>query len=359
MKIAYILLAHRIPEQLIRLVNRLNTANAHFFIHVDKRTEDAIFEQMCALAHLPNVQFLNRHVCNWSGFGHVAATIEGMQAIVNSAIKYDYVSLLTGQDYPIRSNDQIEFTLASAGGHSFVNYLSFPVAGWRAGGYERYQQWHFWIGDRLIAFPTEREFQHPILKPILNRLWKIAIQAFPFKRKFLPGLRPYGGSAYWCISKECHEYLLRFIDTNPSFVDYFRYVHIPDEMIFHTILANSPLRDTLINDHLRHIDWNKPNPPYPAVLTMADFPEIIEAEALFARNFDMTIDSEVLDRIDSELLGWSLNQSVQASSTPSGPQSPGRANEQATTVRPTTRPSSLATQSAFSAVGAPTHGGSS
>jgi hypothetical protein len=40
MKIAYVVLAHRYPDQLIRLIHRLNTENASFFVHFDKKTDD-------------------------------------------------------------------------------------------------------------------------------------------------------------------------------------------------------------------------------------------------------------------------------------------------------------------------------
>jgi len=37
MKIAYIILAHKNPDQIKRLVLRLNTEGTSFFIHIDKK----------------------------------------------------------------------------------------------------------------------------------------------------------------------------------------------------------------------------------------------------------------------------------------------------------------------------------
>jgi hypothetical protein len=59
MKIAYVVLAHRYPEQLIRLILRLNTENTSFFVHFDKKSDDKIYNQLVSeLSHLPNVYFL-------------------------------------------------------------------------------------------------------------------------------------------------------------------------------------------------------------------------------------------------------------------------------------------------------------
>lgn len=42
-RIAYIILAYKLPEQIIRLVNRLNTPESSFFIHIDSRTNNVVF----------------------------------------------------------------------------------------------------------------------------------------------------------------------------------------------------------------------------------------------------------------------------------------------------------------------------
>ncbi|MGF1986665.1 MAG: hypothetical protein RMY62_002115 [Nostoc sp. ZfuVER08] len=49
MKIAYIILAHKYPEQLKRLIHRLNTENVSFFIHIDKKVEAKIYHQVVTL----------------------------------------------------------------------------------------------------------------------------------------------------------------------------------------------------------------------------------------------------------------------------------------------------------------------
>ena len=76
MKIAYVISAYKYPEQLSRLITVLHTENTSFFVHVDKKTDINIYEQIVgSLNHIPNVYFLERHKCYWGVFGHVKATI--------------------------------------------------------------------------------------------------------------------------------------------------------------------------------------------------------------------------------------------------------------------------------------------
>jgi hypothetical protein len=77
---------------------------------------------------------------------------------------------------------------------------------------------------------------------------------------------------------------------------------VPDEHFFHTIVLNSPLKDTVVNDDLRYLEWHHPDVAGgPAVLGRQDYKKVMTSEALFARKFDVTHDSEVLDMIDAAI----------------------------------------------------------
>ena len=49
---------------------------------------------------IPNVHFLPRHGSHWAGFGHVRATLKGLADVLERRVPFDYVVLLTAQDYP-------------------------------------------------------------------------------------------------------------------------------------------------------------------------------------------------------------------------------------------------------------------
>lgn len=277
MRIAYLILAHRLPEQLVRLVRRLNTPNALFLVHVSRRSDDAVYgAARSGLAGLDNVVFLRRHALHWGSFGHVRATIEGLDELYRREEHFDYVALLTGQDYPIKPVSAIERTLAEGGGRSFMAYDRLP-GGWED-GMKRFTHWH----SRRVGVP---------------RGWHLEL---PIRRRFPQGLVPYGGSSYWWLSREAVDYVRSFVAERPGYYRFFKHVDIPDEMFFHTILMNSPLRDAVVNDELRHVDWTRK--PLPAIFGVDDLETLRRSPKLMARKFDVTVDAQILDLIDRELL---------------------------------------------------------
>jgi hypothetical protein len=303
MKIAYIISAYKLPEQLVRLVKRLNTVNVCFFIHIDKKTCDNIYWQVYKeLSEFKNVYFLSRHVCYRCSFGHVLATIKGIREIFVRNIPFDYLVLLTGQDYPIKNNSYIEKVFEANKGKIFLANMQLPCPQWEKenGGLDRFQFWHLGYrgrGEQYLRFPIIGEPRN-----IIKRLKKRLVNKIFPKRIFPKSLNPYGGSSYWCLPYGCVVYLYDFIKKNTSFVNFFKFVYIPDEIFFHTIILNSFFKTKVINDDLRYIIWGGNRAPYPAILNKEDIPNLIKSDKLFARKFDITADAEVLDLIDSIIL---------------------------------------------------------
>jgi Core-2/I-Branching enzyme len=283
MEIAYIISAYKYPGQLIRLVNRLNTATASFFVHIDKQTDDALYcEIVKGLSHLSNVHFLKRHKCPWGGFGHVAATLEGIAEIITTDTRFDYSILLTGQDYPIKLNSHINAFFEEHQGKLFLEFFPLPHDAWQNRGMDRIEAWHWRVFNRHICFSPGRNF--------------------PIKRQFPKGFRPFGGSSYWCLPRECIEYLYCLTTQNQALVNFFKHVDVPDELVFQTIILNSRFEQMVVNDNLRHIEWKELHAGSPSILDKSDFEKLVVSPKLFARKFDVTVDAEVLDLIDREIL---------------------------------------------------------
>ena len=78
----------------------------------------------------------------------------------------------------------------------------------------------------------------------------------------------------------------------------------PDEICFHTILLNSPLAGTIVNDDLRYSHWPSGDSPSPSIFGEQDLPELLAVRpaVLFARAFGATVESRILDLIDEQLL---------------------------------------------------------
>ncbi len=303
MEIAYIVLAHKYPDQLVRLIYKLDTEKTSFFIHVDKKTDDETYYRMVrSLDNLPNVFFLKRTRVYWGHFGLLGATIQGLEEIFKRNVRFDYVVLLTGQCYPIMPNSCIEKTLEEGKPNSFMEYFALPTARWQdedkdRGGLERIEYWQVRLFGRTLRFPAEHRFS----SKIASLLWSTLISLFPIKRRFPRGFTPFGGSAHWCLSRDCADYINNFIKHNRAFVNFFKFAVLPEEIFFQTVILNSPFKDRVTNDDLRYIRWPE-NSDHPLVLRKGDFEDIARSSGLFARKFDITVDAEVLDLIDQKLL---------------------------------------------------------
>ena len=322
MKIAYIVLAHKYPEQLKRLIIKLDNEETSFFIHIDKKTSNKVYNQIVSsLSHLPNVYFLNRYKCYWGGFGLVKATIQGIKEIFDRNISFDWLILLSGQDYPLKTNSQIKKALEKNEGKLFLthyDYLIPPDKKWPTSGSDRIDYWHFCLSNYVrFVFPAKLTANSYLRYKILKRPW---LQFISFlysclffwlplkKRKFPEGFKPFIGSQFWCLSRDCVEYIHVFVQQNPDFINFFMYVDIPDEMFFQTVVLNSPFKERVVNDNLFCIDWDNINQTYPKVFVKTDFDRLISSSKLFARKFDMIRDVDILNLLDQKLLSDAVSR---------------------------------------------------
>jgi Core-2/I-Branching enzyme len=282
MKLAYLIRAHHRPAQLARLVRRLEHDDASFYIHVSGRTSQETHSAMrSALGDAPNVHWTRRVTTYYGGFSLVKATLVSIEEIAREDPLPDYTILLSGQDYPLKPPGEIASFLARHAGKSFVHHFPLPShRDWpdEDGGLDRIRYWHF----ERVAYRT-RQLRIPLVT-----------------RRFPRGFQPYGGSAWCSLTAECLRYVIDFVDQNESFVRFFKHVFIPDELFLQTIILNSPLRETVVNDVLHYIQW--PGGAHPATLGAADLPKLTASGKLFARKFDVKHDSEILDLLDREIL---------------------------------------------------------
>jgi len=302
MRIVYLILAHRFPDQVVRLVEALDFEGASFLIHLDRRTESAIYRKLrYDLGNRANVQFVPRVRCYWAGFGIVRATLQGITAAVEEEGPFDFLVLLSGQDYPIKPNRYIRKFLQERRGTSFISHHPFPFREWKneEGGWDRVHLWHLRPWGRSVVFPRPRSFRFRVIE----RLWSATITAFPLERNFPRGFHPFGGAQFWCLSGKHVQYIYDFARANPPFVRFFHHVGVPDEIFFQTVLGNSPSATELRNQSLTFVEWYRPG----ATLISSDFENLRTSPLLFARKFDETVDPALLDRVDRELLGGVAN----------------------------------------------------
>jgi hypothetical protein len=278
MRIDYLIRAHTAPEQLARLVGRLNEGDVRFYVHVNQLTDDETFAAMQAgLAGRENVVWVPRVKCYWGGFSLLRATLVGIESILASGDLPDHAVLLSGQDYPLRPPTEIERYFAARNGRNLLNHFRLPAPEWAGEG----------GGLNRLRYP---HFERARYKTRLLRL--------PAPRRLPEGLEPYGGMAFWALTGETLAWLMRFLGERPEVLRFFRRTKMPDELFFQTVLLSS-LAETVDNELLHYLDWSSGS-AHPATLTVADLPKLRASGRLFARKFDASVDSEILDLLDAE-----------------------------------------------------------
>lgn len=277
---AYILLAHREPELVLRLVSRLAGTDTAFFIHVDRNAADAVAAGIAErVGSLPNVRLMTRRRVRWAGFSLVQVALDGLAAVEDSGMDPDQTVLISGQHYPIKPPEEISERLSDPG-VAFMQHSPLPNREWWPdapdGGLERF---------RRVYMPVPRR----------------GLQPLPLLRRKLPGAyKPYGGSQFWSLGRAHRRHVLEVTDSDPGLMRAFRHSRACDEVFFQTILLSSPLRESVVNDHLLYVEW-LPGANSPCLLTASHFPAISRSAALFARKFESAGD-EVLEMIDRELI---------------------------------------------------------
>jgi len=132
------------------------------------------------------------------------------------------------------------------------------------------------------------------------------------------GIIPFGGCQWWVLSSQAIEDIFHFIHDNREIYNLMlKKSFTPDETIIHTILMNSPSRDLIsVNRQGKNnrqsasfCDFGEISgriiQSHPYTLTMEDIDMLISARQrgyFFARKFDESVDTEVLDFIDEHVL---------------------------------------------------------
>jgi Core-2/I-Branching enzyme len=315
MNIAYLILAHNQPKQLVRLIERLHQPGVYFFVHLDKKSKDyAILADQ--LAPYPQVRLISTQDINWMGFNMVKATIDLLNLATTSGIHFKYYVLLSGQDYPIKSNafinDFFEKNETDFMSYNALNHFPRSFA-------DKVRYYHNY--DFPYTNPRHQK-KIPALVYLYFGIQK-RLKKFLPKRRFYRDMVPYFGSQWFALTHHTVSYILSFIKENPGYLKFMRHTEGPDETFFPTIVMNSPRQSNLYDyekyqqwlktrkEHdlfeqsyssLRYMDWSERGKPKPAILDTTYFDILASNKNLFARKFDESLSADLLAQIDKQLL---------------------------------------------------------
>lgn len=268
----------------------LSAADADCFIHVDKKKDIGLFRPH-GKGEANVVWLPDRVEVSWAGLSVVYATLRLLAAAFAASKKYDYYVLLSGQDYPIKTQSFIADFLASQPYRQHLKALDCRQSPLHLAHIAYYVWMDKWF--------TGDEF----LRQALRKLSR------PFRKPVPAGRVPYCGSQWWGLTEDCVEYILKYVQTHPELLRYYRTTWAPDEHVFHTIVFNSPFRSQTAGvigpelwDPAKFSNLHIIHPSLTKIYGADDFEEIKNSEKCFVRKTTSEKSSSLLDMIDDALL---------------------------------------------------------
>ncbi len=277
----------------------------YFYIHINKKSE-ITKNEIKLIQDFKNVVFLSREFqVNWGGLNLLKSLLLlSKEAINNKDIEYFH--RISGQDFPIKSCDEIKNFLVKNRGKEYIENFEMPAKCWGSdGGMERICYYNF---NNLFNTKTIRG--------------KIAIRSLLKAQKILKIKRNiqqdfpklFGGEGMWTLSYSCLKYIIDYTDKHPDFLRRFKWSFCAEEIYFQTIIMNSVFKANVANNNLRYIEWKKRNGNNPANLDETDYDNIINSDAIFARKFEYPVSEILMNKIEEHITQSGTTRSASATS---------------------------------------------
>lgn len=227
----------------------------------------------------PRAVAFKRYRVYWGAVEHLKAFLLLMKAACQSAADYDYYHLISGEDYWAMNPSRFDDCLKE--GLSYMEVHPLPRPGWHNGGYD------------ILKYRTLSS-KGDIRKGVLSlknkglKLWQMVSRS----QNSLPPYPLYCGSVYCTLYKDAVQEVLEG-SLAGDLMERLAGTCLGEEVFFQTIIMNSPLKDTVVNNCPRYMDWN--TVPAPKYLEADDFNSITSSLYLFCRKLGDVLLAYLLD----------------------------------------------------------------
>jgi hypothetical protein len=288
MALAVLLLTHRNPDQVCRLLKAIYRPSDRYVLHVDRKAPSQVHLTIRnATSGLLNVDVLPSRAVRWGGRSMVEVELTAIQRLLQRADDWSHFINLSGQDFPLRPVAAMEDELQQNPGRNYMEFFRPRSMPWT------WQNPAFRAGSPEFSRTESRVDRFYVDWPLRRH----AMLPLPFVRRTFPsGFTWYGGSQWKVLSREA----CRYISERPEaqrLWRFYRNTFIPDESFFQTALLNSPLRATIVNDSRRLVQWN----PDVVTFTEEHVDLLTRSDAWFARKFDERVDGRILGFLEQRL----------------------------------------------------------
>jgi len=292
---AYLIMAHKNQDQLIRLIKQLDDKDNDIFLHIDKKSIDQFniiaLKKCCTYS---NIYILQPITVFWGSSTEVACELALLRE-ASSKKCYDYYHLISGQDFPLKSQKVIHDFFKENAGKEFVNFSGKNVTGFGIEIRDRVDyKWHTNLYDL---------FKSNLYRKIVMRL---DVYMVKLKKKLClkKSHKKYFHGANWFDIT--HDLAIDVVNNEDKILNRYKDGFCVDEVFLQTFIIDHGYLDRVYDSNnaeisksiKREIDWNRGNP---YTWRYSDLNYLKSCSSFFVRKIDEDLDSRLIEGIEQFL----------------------------------------------------------
>ncbi|MCI8319033.1 MAG: beta-1,6-N-acetylglucosaminyltransferase [Lachnospiraceae bacterium] len=276
-KHAYLVLAHNQKQLLFELLQEIDYLENDIFLHIDKKFNIDLDDIKRHIVK-SKCYFVDRISIGWGGTTLIEATLKLLKKSTETG-KYEYYHLISGQDFPLKSQKEIHQFFEAHQGLEFISckpmnsnynerikyyYYFQDVFGGRTLFNKAMKKLSVWIQRRVGVDRTKNKYKQ----------YGIGAQWFSITdhmaRYVVTCEKEIADNFYKCFCAD--EIFLQTIWLNAPFY--------AEERKYHSNISNDQYVEEIFHDVMRGVNWSR-GTPY--VYDERDYKMLIESGCLFAR----------------------------------------------------------------------------
>jgi hypothetical protein len=286
--VVYIVISHRNPDQVVRLVRVLREGpSARVLVRHDQRGELLERERIEA-AGGELVQ--DRIKSRWGGWSQIKLMLFCLRE-ATARHDPDWVLLLSGQDYPLRPLADIEADLHASPADALLGSVRQVETRRPAAGDDE-----FFLRCRYRHYARPRVLPSSLPRSLRPLAYARDLPPLVGVRRIESAPLTLFASADWLTLGRAAIRAVLAASENRRLMRHFRRVAVPSESFFASVLLSDP--SLIVERDNRRFSSFEHGAPHPATLLSKDYDRLLASGADFARKFDVTRDPHVLDLLD-------------------------------------------------------------
>ncbi|WP_051199903.1 glycosyltransferase [Butyrivibrio sp. FCS006] len=293
-KHAYLIMAHNDFESLQYLLKAIDDKRNDIYLHIDKKTTYVDYEEIKGWVKKSGFFCVPRINVRWGHLSQVKCELL-MLKMATSMSQYHYYHLLSGIDFPLKSQDQIHEYLDSQN----KEFIEYHHCGDSGDDFTYKIKYYF----PLMRWCGKGEFNGPGKKrALLRKMLEIQWELLEWQKRHgvdrtrkLASLEIVKGSNWFTITDDFARYLVAI---RKRVFQKCRFTNGADEIFIGTVALNSRFKDRVCNNDLRKIDWNR-GTPYE--YTYEDLQELRASDCFFARKISYSREPELVKELMKDI----------------------------------------------------------